>query len=128
MIILANREPYVHEKNESGIRELHPHFRANVYTDQQNVEVTHTNHVALTFYFENGAWFEYALNPRLERITVPFKVRPDQSFVPGTYSWNEYDIQIETNHSRRVSASAEVITGGFWSGTQRTARLPRVRR
>ena len=29
-----------------GIRELHPHTRYNIYTDQSNTKVTHTNHVA----------------------------------------------------------------------------------
>ncbi|HXI32220.1 MAG TPA: DUF5916 domain-containing protein, partial [Vicinamibacterales bacterium] len=62
-----------------GIRELHPHARANIYTDQSNVEVTHTNHVAMSVFFENGANVEFAVNPRFERIATPFKVRADQA-------------------------------------------------
>jgi len=50
-------------------------------------------------------------------------VRPDQAFAPGSYRWNEYDLQIETNHSRAASASIELTTGGFWSGTQRTTKV-----
>jgi len=53
---------------------------------------------------------------------VPFQVRPDQAFAVGNYRWNEYDLLIETNHSRVLSASIELLTGGFWSGTQRTTR------
>ena len=52
-------------------------------------------------------------NPRFERIVAPFKVRPDQSFAPGSYGWNEYALELETepqpegvgvgaDHHRRV--------------------------
>src|SRR5213078_2778486 len=54
-----------------GLRELHPHTRFNVYLDQHNQQVAHSNHVALTTYFENGAWVEYAVNPRFERFVTP---------------------------------------------------------
>ncbi|MGH9140868.1 MAG: DUF5916 domain-containing protein [Vicinamibacterales bacterium] len=106
-----------------GIRELHPHTRYNIYTDQSNVKVTHTNHVAMSVFFENGANVEFAANPRFERIAVPFAVRPDQSFAVGTYGWTEYNLLVETNHSRMVSASLDLTTGGFWSGTQRSTKL-----
>ncbi len=104
------------------IRELHPHARANIYTDQRNEPVTYADHIAFSIFFENGANIEYAFNPRFERITTPFQVRPDQAFRVGSYRWNEYDLLIETNHSRAVSASLELLAGGFWSGTQRTTK------
>ena len=94
-----------------------------MYTDQHDEQVTHSNHVALTAYFENGAWIEYALNPRFERIVTPFQVRPDQSFAAGSYRWNEYELQVETNHSRKMSASLVLTTGGFWNGTQKSAKI-----
>ena len=106
-----------------GIRELHPHTRYNIYTDQSNVKVTHTNHVAMSAFFENGANVEFAVNPRFERIVVPFAVRPDQSFAAGKYGWTEYNLLVETNHSRMLSASLDLTTGGFWSGTQRSTKL-----
>ncbi len=106
-----------------GIRELHPHTRYNIYTDQSNVKVSHTNHVAMAAFFERGGYVEVQWNPRFERITTPFKIRPDQSFAPGTYSWNEYALELETDHSRKISGSALITTGGFWSGTQRSAKI-----
>jgi uncharacterized protein DUF5916/cellulose/xylan binding protein with CBM9 domain len=105
-----------------GIRELHPHARANVYTDQSNVQIAHTNHVAYAAFFEAGGYVEVQWNPRFERIVVPFKVRPDQAFAPGSYSWNEYAVELETNHSRKISGSALVTTGGFWTGSQQTIK------
>ena len=106
-----------------GIRELHPHTRYNIYTDQSNVKLTHTNHVAMSVFFENGAIVEYAWNPRFERIVAPFKIRPDQSFQAGQYGWNEYQLLVETNHSRMASLSLDLTTGGFWTGTQRSTKL-----
>jgi hypothetical protein len=106
-----------------GIRELHPHTRYNIYTDQSNVKVSHTNHVAYALFFEAGGYVEVQWNPRFERITTPFKIRPDQSFAPGAYGWNEYAVELETNHSRLVSGSALITTGGFWNGTQKSAKV-----
>jgi Domain of unknown function (DUF5916)/Carbohydrate family 9 binding domain-like len=106
-----------------GIRELHPHTRYNIYTDQSNVKVTHSNHIAMSMFFENGANVEFAANPRFERIVTPFRIRPDQSFQAGQYGWTEYNLLVETNHSKMVSASLDLTTGGFWSGTQRSTKL-----
>jgi hypothetical protein len=106
-----------------GIRELHPHTRYNIYTDQSNEKVSHTNHVAYAAFFERGGYVEVQWNPRFERIVTPFKIRPDQSFAVGSYSWNEYALELETNHSRKVSGSALLTTGGFWSGTQNSAKV-----
>ena len=106
-----------------GIRELHPHTRYNIYTDQSNVKVTHNNHVAMGVFLENGGNIEFAVNPRFERIATPFRVRPDQSFAVGSYGWTEYNLLVETNHSRMVSASLDLTTGGFWTGTQRSTKL-----
>jgi hypothetical protein len=105
-----------------GIRELHPHTRSNIYTDQSNVKMTHTNHFGYGVFLENGGYVEAAWNGRFERILEPFKIRPDQRFAPGTYGWNEYYLEIETNHSRKVSGSALITVGGFWNGTQKTSK------
>jgi hypothetical protein len=105
-----------------GIRESHPHTRYNIYTDQSGAKVSHTNHVAEAIFFERGGVLEVQWNPRFERIATPFKIRPDQSFAPGSYSWNEFAAELETDHSRVVSGSTIVTMGGFWNGTQRTVK------
>jgi hypothetical protein len=106
-----------------GIRELHPHTRYNIYTDQSNTKVTHTNHVAMAWFFERGGYLELQWNPRFERIAVPFAIRTDQSFAPGSYGWNEYVLELETDHSRKVSGSALITSGGFWTGTQVSTKV-----
>ncbi len=106
-----------------GIREFHPHTRYNIYTDQSNEKVSHTNHVAAAWFFERGGYLELQWNPRFERIVTPFRIRRDQSFAPGAYSWNEYVLELETDHSRKVSGSALVTSGGFWTGTQKSMKV-----
>jgi hypothetical protein len=107
---------------KAGIRELHPHTRWNIYTDQSNVKLTHSNHFGYGLFLENGGYVEVAWNGRFERIVAPFKIRPDQRFAPGSYGWNEYYLELETNHSRKVSGSALITVGGFWNGTQKTSK------
>ena len=106
-----------------GVRELHPHTRYNIYTDQSNTKVAHTNHVAMAWFFERGGYLELQWNPRFERIIAPFRIRPDQSFAPGSYGWNEFVLELETDHSRKVSASALITGGGFWSGSQKSTKV-----
>ena len=43
-----------------GIRELHPHTRWNIYTDQSNAAVTHNNHIGFGAFLENGGYIEGA--------------------------------------------------------------------
>jgi len=105
-----------------GIRESHPHTRYNIYTDHSNLKVSHTNHVAEAVFFERGGVLEVQWNPRFERIVTPFKIRPDQSFAPGSYSWHEFAAELETDHSRIVSGSTLVTFGGFWNGTQQSVK------
>jgi hypothetical protein len=106
-----------------GIREFHPHTRYNIYTDQSNEKVSHTNHVAVAWFFERGGYLELQWNPRFERIVKPFGIRPDQTFAPGSYGWNEYALELETDHSRKVSTSALITSGGFWTGTQKSMKV-----
>jgi hypothetical protein len=106
-----------------GIRELHPHTRYNIYTDQSNRKVTRANHLAMAWFPERGGIIELQWNPRYERITVPFAIRNDQAFAPGSYNWNEYVLELETDHSRKVSGSALITSGGFWNGSQKSTKV-----
>jgi hypothetical protein len=111
-----------------GIRELHPHARLNEYTDHDNRLVTRQDHVGFSFFFENGGIFEYAWNPKAERIDVPFELRRGTVFLPGRYDWNEYELTLQTDQSRALAASIRLTNGGFWNGTQNSQRLAVVLR
>ena len=109
-----------------GFRELHPHNRINRYTDLDNNLVTVNDHWAASLWFERGGFVEYAVNPKLDVLASGFEIRPGVLIPPGRYSWNEYQLTLETDHSRMISGSATVTTGGFWDGTQNSQRLALV--
>jgi hypothetical protein len=81
-------------------------------------------HTGYTFFLMNGGYVEVSANPRFERIDTPFAV--DESvpaIAPGGYGWNEWQFKGATDASRAVSSEFTFISGGFWTGTQRTARV-----
>lgn len=109
-----------------GFREFHPHTRVSRYTDLDNTEVTRSDHWAASLQFERGGFIEYAVNPRLDTLTVPFRVQPTVTIPAGRYSWNEYQLTVEMDRSRMVSGSATITNGGFWDGTQNSQRIALV--
>jgi hypothetical protein len=49
------------------------------------------------------------------------RIRRRSAPVPaGGYGWNEYQLRLNTDPSRKLAASVTGIVGGLWSGTQRT--------
>ena len=111
-----------------GFRELHPHSRLNRYTDLDNDEVTRSDHWAVSLFFERGGFIEYAVNPRMDTLVAPFRIRPETTIPVGRYDWNEYQLTVETDRSRVLSGSATLTNGGFWDGTQNSQRLAMVLR
>jgi hypothetical protein len=106
-----------------GFREFHPHNRINRYTDLDNDLVTVNDHWAASLWFERGGFVEYAVNPHLDVLTSGFEIRSGVVIPPGRYTWNEYQLSLETDHSRMISGSATITTGGFWDGTQNAQRV-----
>jgi hypothetical protein len=77
-------------------------------------------------FFERGGFIEYAVNPRMDTLVVPFDIRPDVSIPVGRYDWNEYQLTIETDRSRMLSGSLTLTNGGFWDGKQNAQRVALV--
>jgi hypothetical protein len=109
-----------------GFREFHPHNRLNRYTDLDNDLVTMSDHWAMSLFFERGGFIEYAVNPRMDTLAVPFRVQPTVSIPVGRYEWNEYQLTVELDRSRMISGSATLTNGGFWDGTQSSQRVALV--
>jgi len=106
-----------------GFRELHPHTRLNYYTDQHNDKLSVNNHYAWSVFRTTGAMLEFAVNSKYERIVTPFKVRPGVVIPVNGYGWTEYQWQIESDHSRPVSASFQLVNGGFYEGSQNSQQI-----
>jgi hypothetical protein len=104
-----------------GVRELHPHVVWSYFTDHDGRMVAKRLHNGLTFFFNNGGYTEFSVNPEFQLITVPFRIRRGSPSVPaGGYGWNEWQIRVNSDPSRALSGSLTGIVGGLWSGTQRT--------
>jgi hypothetical protein len=108
---------------KAGFLEFHPHGRLTRYTDLENDPVARSDHFAWSLFFLRGGYVEQAINPRMEEIRTPFRIRPTVFIPPGQYRWNEYQWQLETDQSRVVAASATITNGGFWDGTQNSQRV-----
>ena len=108
----------------SGIREMHPHVTWAYYENLRG-EITAKNlHSGYTFFLSNGGFAELSVNPNFQRIDTPFRISPSIAPIPsGSYAWTDYQLKGGTDASRPLSATYTFITGGLWSGHQRTQQL-----
>jgi hypothetical protein len=108
----------------TGVREMHPHITWNYYEDLRGEMAAKHLHSGYTFFLNDGGYFELSVNPNFQRIASPFKISPSIAPVPaGSYAWTDYQLKGGTNASRPLSASYTFITGGLWSGRQRTQQV-----
>jgi hypothetical protein len=107
-----------------GIREMHPHIVWNYYTDLDGRMTGKRLHSGYTFFFNNGGYTELSVNPEFQSITEPLRLSPRIGRVPaGDYGWTEWQLRYNTDPSRMLSAAITLITGGLWSGDQKTANV-----
>jgi hypothetical protein len=107
-----------------GIREMHPHIVWNYYTDLDGRMIGKRLHSGYTFFFNNGGYTELSVNPEFQSITEPLRLSPRVGRVPaGDYGWTEWQLRYNTDPSRMLSAAITLITGGLWSGDQKTANV-----
>lgn len=107
-----------------GIRELHPHLVWNYYENLRGQMVGKNLHTGQTFFLENGGFVEFSVNPNFQRIESTLSLNRSIAPIPaGSYGWTEYQIKGGSDASRLVSAQYTFISGGLWSGTQRTQQV-----
>jgi hypothetical protein len=101
-------------------RQFEPHARVFNYHDPGGDLLSRQGHAGMQVTWENGTYFEYAFEPRVEAITRPFVIFPGVAIPAGRYDWYQHLFVLDTDHSRALSGSARFTLGEFWSGTQRT--------
>ena len=117
----AGIRPRFHALQRHGILEMHPHVTWSYYTDLSGRMVAKELRTGYTFFFNNGGYTEAAVTPEFQAIDVPFTIHPGSPPIPpGNYGWNQYEFMVNSDPSRPLSFNVTVITGGLWSGTQRT--------
>jgi hypothetical protein len=105
-----------------GIRQLEPHARAWYYYDPAGRLATRQGHVGLQVTWTRGAFIEYALEPRTEAITTPFRIRSDVAIPVGRYDWNQHLWVIQSDRSRALSVASRITHGDFWNGRQKNVQ------
>ncbi|MEO8450727.1 MAG: DUF5916 domain-containing protein [Gemmatimonadota bacterium] len=113
--------PRLKSMQKLGVREMHPHVVWDFYNNLQGHSIAYRMHTGYTFFLNNGGYFELSVNPSLQEIATPFTISDQIAPIPaGRYGWTEYQLFGSTDPSRRIVVSLRAITGGLWSGTQRT--------
>jgi hypothetical protein len=81
-------------------------------------------HTGYTFFFNNGGYTEFSVNPEYQLLARPFYIYPGSDPIPpGGYGWTPYQLRFSTDPSRMFSTSFTGIWGGLWTGTQRTINM-----
>lgn len=109
---------------EHGIRELHPHVVWNYYDDVAGQTIGKYLHNGQTFFFNDGGYTEFSGNVYYEFITDSLQLNrgdpTSRQIAPGGYQWTQWQWIYNTDPSRVLSGSLTAISGGLWSGTQKT--------
>jgi hypothetical protein len=99
------------------VRQTRYEFRPSVTTDLAGRwESYRVNVVPINWDLESGDDLEVGLTPTGERLVEPFEVADGIVITPGTYEWRRYEFQTSTAEKRRVAASFDWSTGGFYDG------------
>jgi hypothetical protein len=104
-----------------GVREMHPHMVWDYFQNIRGGTVGKNFHNGYTFFLNNGGFTELSVNNKYQLIGEPFAIRGGSPAIPaGGYGWTEYQLRGDSDPSRPLTFSFTAITGGLWSGTQRT--------
>ena len=107
-----------------GVREMHPHVVWNYYESLRGEVTAKFLHTGYSFFLSDGGFFELSVNPAFQRIFAPFTINRSIPPIPaGGYAWTDYQLKGATDLSRPLSLQYTLITGGLWSGRQRTQQL-----
>ncbi len=66
--------------------------------------------------FESGDNVDVEVSRGFERIDQPFRIRQDVTIPRGAYTNREWKVSAQTAGRRRLSGSASLAHGGFWTG------------
>ena len=105
-----------------NIRMLDPMWSLTYTTDQNNRLVTRRIHNMIGVYFEDGSRFMWWYNDYFEQLDIPFHIRPDVTIPTGTYRFDEWMFDYQSDPSRRVYYQARYSPQTFFDGTRTDVR------
>jgi len=106
----------------AGLRQLSFEFSYNDYYSLVH-EASETREVELTpfqAFFHSGDMVEYGWRWNREQLFEPWAIVEGVELPAGTYAFGMHSVAVRTSEGRPLSASLEVGTGSFFSGTRRS--------
>jgi hypothetical protein len=74
-------------------------------------------------YGARGGTFSFGVGQNLQRPVLPVPILPGVVIAPGTHDYVRYGINMASDQSAAIAASAFFTDGTFFDGTQRQAQL-----
>jgi hypothetical protein len=81
---------------------------------------TRAQNVNLGIQFENNSQIKFNVDQTFDRLTNPFRIRPDLFIAPGDYQYLGYSANFSSNPGRRISGNTTVNWGDFWDGRRKS--------
>jgi hypothetical protein len=104
-----------------GVRNLFLRARAEIITRTDGTLETFTGSTEyFGVRFDSEDIIAFYFDPHMERLFVPFEIRPGLVIPEGEYWFQNYGLWLETNRSRKVSGNFQLIEGGFFDGERTT--------
>lgn len=101
----------------SSVRNFEFRVHHERLTDLDNRLLTReTGLTLLGVRFESGDRFDLRRNFRFEILEGPFEIHPGVVLPVGAYTFDDWEISVETASRRRLSGRASVTAGALWSG------------
>jgi hypothetical protein len=116
----ARLERNVRLASAPWLRQLRPHATFRSYYDFEGFNETRLMHVDFPVELSNGASVSLQTNWTREGLNEDFEIEDGVVVPPGTYDNTEVELQFNTNQSAPLSVGAEMVVGGFLSGTYRS--------
>jgi hypothetical protein len=122
----TNIEMHMRPRKNSWIREVNPHHKFFYMLDPDRRTVYKEGHYTpIEVFFHNGARAEISYNPRFDRVDRPFTVpsSPDLTLPVGDYQYGHWQLELESDASKPVFATADIQAGSYYTGRVRTLNL-----
>lgn len=111
--------------NAGGIKRLDfvPVESSFYYDNNGELESASLLFSPLGIVFESGDEIGFGVGRTFDRPNEDFEIFDTTKVKAGSYWYTTYGVGVETNPSRIIFAQAEVITGGFYNGTNTSFNL-----
>lgn len=109
--------------NVSWIQEVNPYVEVDYITNTGGVLETRTGTGGFGVSFLDGGNLQIELRDQFEGTFETFRIFGDVMLAPGDYAFRDVSVRYGSSEARNLAASLRLATGGFWSGTRRSANL-----